>query len=173
MYPQGILSHIEELLAGIFVLQVKERFMKPVTFIVLITLLVLPGCAPSPDSPGANEPATEPAQGDYIPNPSDASLLRGEVFLDSVSLLTLEIYPPQFMLNLKGSLPTPCHHLRIAVSPPDASNKVAVDVYSVTNPDEICAQVLEPFEVNYSLGSYPQGTYSLWVNGEMVAEFQS
>jgi len=147
--------------------------MKPVSFMVLIALLILTGCAPSPDAPTVNEPATAPVQGDYIPNPGDASLLRGEVYLDSVDLLTLESFPLQFTLILKGSLPTPCHKLRIAISPPDAENKILVDIYSLTNPDEICVQMLEPFEVNFPLGSFPSGTYSLWVNGEMAAEIQS
>lgn len=146
--------------------------MKRFSFINLLVILVLSGCAPSPNAPISNEPATEPAQSDYIPNPGDASLLRGDVYLDSSDLLTLESFPVQFMLNLKGNVPTPCHQLRIAVSPPDTSNKVIVDVYSVANPDDVCAQVLEPFDVNFSLGSYAEGKYSLWVNGEMVAEFQ-
>lgn len=146
--------------------------MKRFSFINLLVILVLSGCAPSPNAPISNEPATGPAQSDYIPNPGDASLLRGDVYLDSSDLLTLESFPVQFMLNLKGNVPTPCHQLRIAVSPPDTSNKVIVDVYSVANPDDVCAQVLEPFDVNFSLGSYAEGKYSLWVNGEMVAEFQ-
>ena len=38
---------------------------------------------------------------------------------------------------------------------------------------EICMQVIEPFDVNIPLGSFPAGKYTLWVNGEIVAEFQS
>jgi hypothetical protein len=34
-------------------------------------------------------------------------------------------------------------------------------------------QALAPFEVNYSLGSFPAGKYSLWINGEMTAEFEA
>ena len=77
------------------------------------------------------------------------------------------------MLQLKGELPTPCNKLRIATNPPDTDNKVVVDVYSVVNPAEICIQVLAPFEVAFPLGSYNAGKYSLWVNGEMIAEFQA
>ncbi|MDO8754446.1 MAG: hypothetical protein Q7J80_11170, partial [Anaerolineales bacterium] len=85
----------------------------------------------------------------------------------------LESYPLQFVLALKGSLPTPCHQLRVAVNPPDAGDNVVVAVYSVSIPDEMCVQVLEPFEVNIPLGSFPAGRYTLWVNGEMLTEFQS
>lgn len=150
----------------------------------LFFALALAACAPSggddpvsypapsyPNDGAANQPP--PASDPYAPNPNDALLTRGDAFVDSSDLLTLESYPLQFMLNLKGSLPTPCHQLRVAVNPPDAENKVIVEVYSVYSLDQICAQVLSPFDVNISLGSFPAGAYTLWVNGSKVAEFQS
>ena len=93
--------------------------------------------------------------------------------LNSSELLTLESSPLQFTLALKGSLPTPCNQLRVDVSPPDSENKIIVDVYSVVKADEICAQVVEPFEENVPLGSFPAGHYTLWVNGELVTEFDA
>lgn len=147
--------------------------MKKIILTSILLISILSGCAPSPDSPVSSDSPSRPSQSDYLPSPTDGSLVRGEVHLDSVDLLTLESFPLQFTLVLNGNLPTPCHELRIAVSPPDAENKILVDVYSVTNPDEICTQMLEPFEVNFQLGSLPSGTYSLWVNGKMTAEFQS
>jgi hypothetical protein len=147
--------------------------MKQTTIIALLLAVVLGGCAPSPDSPVTSETPSQPGQSDYLPSPADGSLTRSGVYLGSVDLLTLESFPLQFMLILKGNLPTPCHQLRIAVNPPDTTDKIVVDVYSVANPDDICAQVLESFEVNYPLGSFPAGRYSLWVNGEMAVEFDS
>lgn len=147
--------------------------MKQATFITLLFAIVFCGCVPSPDSPVTSETPSRPMQSDYLPSPADGSLTRGEAYLESAELLTLESYPPQFTLVLKGNLPTPCHRLRIAVAAPDASNKIVVDVYSVSNPGEICVQVLEAFEVNFSLGSYPTGSYSLWVNGKTLAKFDS
>lgn len=114
-----------------------------------------------------------PANENFAPMPSDEGMTRAEVYLDDTELLTLESFPPQFLLNLKGNLPTPCHQLRIAVSAPDAENRVNVEIYSIADPDRVCVQVLAPFEVNYSLGTFPTGAYSLWVNGEKVADFQS
>lgn len=149
--------------------------MKRFKTIILLLAFVIAACAPNaaeqPVSSGA--PPTAPQTDDFIPSPADGGLTRGEVFLASVELLTLESSPLQFNLNLKGNLPTPCHQLRIAVSPPDADNKILADVYSIANPAEICIEVLEPFDVNYSLGSFPAGKYSLWINGEMVAEFDA
>ena len=156
--------------------------MKTKPILIILLILALSACAPvsGDDAVSYPEPSypnpvdsTMPENDNYAPKPEDANFIRSETYVDSSELLTLESFPLQFMLNLKGNLPTPCHQLRIAVSAPDAENKVNVEVYSVSNPDEICVQVLAPFEVNYSLGSFPTGTYSLWVNGTKVADFQS
>lgn len=152
---------------------------------LLLTAVLVAACVPAtgdsavsyPSYPDASypDPATGsmPANENFAPMPADEGMTRAEVYLDDTELLTLESYPLQFMLNLKGNLPNPCHQLRIAVSAPDTENRVNVDVYSIADPDQVCVQVLAPFEVNYSLGSFPAGMYSLWVNGEKVADFQS
>ena len=145
--------------------------MKQILFTLLIAAVVLAACTPATPPNESESPA--PGAGDYTPKPGDSELMRGTVFLDSTDLLTMESYPLQFMLVLKGNLPTPCHALRVAVSKPDAQSKIAVDVYSVTDPDTACIQVLEPFEANVPLGSFPAGNYTVWVNGELVAEFQA
>jgi hypothetical protein len=120
-----------------------------------------------------NETPRSGAPADFLPQPGDAALTRAEAFLETTDLITMESFPLQFSLVLKGSLPTPCHKLRVDVNQPDTSNKVVVDVYSVVDPKTVCAQVLEPFEVNVPLGSFPAGKYQLFVNGEQVAEFDS
>ncbi|HND47081.1 MAG TPA: hypothetical protein PKJ84_15520 [Anaerolineales bacterium] len=153
--------------------------MRRLVITLFLFLFLVSACgAPSPDDPVSNDTVTvhTPAAqetSNYIPSPADGSLTRGEVSLEAKELASLESYPVQFMLQLKGELPTPCHQLRIATNPPDKDHKVLVDVYSVVNPAEICIQVLAPFEIAFPLGSYPEGKYSLWVNGEMVAEFQA
>jgi hypothetical protein len=123
----------------------------------------------SPPPGSATEPAVQSQL--YDPQPGDETLSRGEVFIDSTSLLVLESYPPQFRLSVSGSLPTPCHQLRAVVSAPDASNGIAVDVYSLMDPTALCAQVLQPFTVSISIPTPPQGKYSVTVNGQMVGEF--
>ena len=146
----------------------------------MVIVFTISACMPATNLPTpTNEPTVTTEQpptqqpSDSIPVPADSDLVRGNVFLDSTDLLTLESFPPQFTLVLKGSLPTPCNKLRVAVSPPDPKNKIVVDVYSVTDPNEICAQVVEPFEESFPLGSFPSGHYTLWVNGEQIAEFES
>lgn len=147
--------------------------MKRILFTLMVVLFTITACAPATGQPIATNESPTPQTGDFIPGPADLNLLRGNVFLDSTELLTMESYPLQFALALKGSLSTPCHELRVAVSPPDSQNKIVVDVYSVADPNAICAQVLEPFEENFPLGSFPAGHYTLWVNGERVTEFDS
>lgn len=156
--------------------------MKKISILLVLFVVTFSACVPAngdtavsypnPSYPNTSE-NTLPANENFAPKPEDAGFTRGEVFIEAAQLLTLESSPLQFMLNLKVSLPTPCHELRIAVSPADAENKVNVEVYSIVNPDVVCVQVLAPFEVNYALGSFPAGTYSLWVNGVKVADFQS
>lgn len=151
--------------------------MKRIFIIITIPILVLGACTPAQqprmDDPVNSEPPFPPPGDDFSPTPDDADLIRGQVYLDSTELLTLESFPLQFSLQVTGNLPTPCHQLRVDVSPPDAQNKVMVNVYSVADPEVMCIQVLEPFDTNISLGSFPAGRYTLWVNGEMVADFQS
>jgi len=143
--------------------------------LILITLAILSACtpdqAPRPDDIVTNEDPMVPKTDDTLPRPADSGLTRGAVYLDSVDLLTMESYPLQFSLALTGNLPTPCNKLRVDVNPPDADNKIVVDVYSVSAPDAVCIQMLEPFSANVPLGSFPPGHYTLWVNGEKVAEF--
>ena len=160
--------------------------MKKILITLIIIIFALIACTPATSPPAANEsptatqsdnvstaepPTSRPS--DTAPRPGDSNLARGNVILDSTELLTLESFPPQFALALKGGLPTPCHELRVAISPPDPQNKIIVDVYSVTDPNAICVQVVEPFEENIPLGSFPAGHYTLWVNGEQTAEFDS
>lgn len=149
-----------------------KRILLFTLLIVLLTACTPASAYPNEVYPSANQPATD-GGASYLPQPSDSNLTRAEAFLDSSSLSTLESSPLQFMLTLKGSLPTPCHQLRVAVGQPDASQKINIDVYSVTDPERMCAQVVQPFEVNVPLGSFLMGHYFLFVNGAQVAEFDS
>jgi len=162
--------------------------MKPFVFISFAVILAVSACAPnavplpadsnpsypSPSYPNPPEAPTEsPVAEEPIPQLPIDGLERGAVFLESTDLLKSESLPLQFTLALNGNLPTPCHELRFNVKPPDAENKIMVEVYSVTSPDVICIQVLQPFEENIPLGSFPAGKYTVWVNGNQVAEFDA
>jgi hypothetical protein len=160
---------------------------------LLALFLLLPACAqaglppatptPTPeptDSPLApaypdpNEPVAGPGEGDqgngpdYAPQPGDELLDRASVFVEEFGILTLESFPPQFVLHLTGNLPTPCHELRAVVSEPDKAGSINVELYSLSDPEKLCIQVLSPFETNIHLGSYAEGNYPVTINGEQV-----
>lgn len=154
--------------------------------IVLLLMLIVAACTPPagnaatppPDTavtspPEDNMPTNEPVASPFAPRPGDEQLKRGEVFLDEASLLIRESFPPQIVLVLRGNLPTPCHELRAEITAPDQENNIAVEVYSVVDPDTVCIQVLEPIEEQIELGTFPSGHYSVWVNGQLAGEFDS
>jgi len=132
----------------------------------------------SPDAPATSPPQNgstpmETPDMPFAPKPNDTNLSRGNVFLNESELLIRESFPPQITLSLSGDLPTPCHELRVDVQEPDPENKINVEMYSVVDPDQVCIQVLEPFQASIDLGIFPSEHYTVWVNGEMVGEFDS
>ena len=141
-----------------------------------ILFLILTACADlpatqDPDQPVVNEPGGTPRADPFSPQPGDAALAEGPVYIDTLELLTLESYPLQFVLVLKGNLPSPCHQLRLTVAPPDEAGRIAVRAYSLADPETACIAVLEPFEANLALGSFPPGHYQILINGEPGLEF--
>jgi hypothetical protein len=126
----------------------------------------------STTSPAEGTPAAMPAN-PLAPQPVDGGLERSNAYVDSAQLLTMESMPLQFSLNVKGSLPNPCHNLRATIAAPDAENKIVIDIYSVNDPTAMCTQVIEPFDVNLALGSFAAGHYTVWLNGQKVAEFDA
>jgi len=164
-----------------------ERPVKKISPVLIVLFFMFNACAPATSEPNTDEPVTNesvipietatPQVDKPTPTPTptlvNSNLPHGNVYLDSAELLTQESFPLQFTLLLKGNLPTPCDQLRADVSRPDSENKISVNVYSIAKSDEICAQVLQPFEENFPLGSFPTGHYTLWVNGHLVAEFDA
>ena len=149
-------------------------------FLMLIAVSCVPQSQPTqgPDTtvtspPGDNMSTNEPFTNPFAPQPGDADLTRGNVYINEASLIIRESFPPQVSLTLAGDLPTPCNQLRAEISAPDPENKIRVDVYSVIDPNRICVQVLEPFEESIDLGTFPTGHYTVWVNGEMAGEFDT
>jgi hypothetical protein len=157
----------------------KKRTLGFVAF--WIAALIVSGCArfggpkssePLPATEDPSAPVDSGEASPLDPIPGEEQMSRGEVGISESDVLLLESYPLQVVLALKGTMPTPCHHLRAKVSPPDTQLRIQVEVYSLADPAEICIQVIEEFDVNLPLGSYPDGSYTIWVNGEQVGEFK-
>lgn len=130
----------------------------------------------SPDDAVSATPGPTPADvrgegNPFAPQPGDDQLNRGEVQLNQSEVMIMESFPVQITVHLEGSLPTPCHQLRVSIEGDPGSQEIRLDVYSVVDPDEMCAQVLEPFEANIPLGSFEDQGYTFWVNGEQIGEY--
>ena len=107
-----------------------------------------------------------PVDNPYAPRKADSDLQEQKVYLTSMQVSPLENDPSRFGLLLEGSLPTPCNALRVDIHPAGTDGRIDVRVYSVIDPNEICAQMVVAFKVTVALGTYPAGQYSVWVNGE-------
>lgn len=109
----------------------------------------------------------------FAPQLEDSKLTRGNIFIDESGVMIREGGPPLISVNISGNLPTPCHQLRAEISAPNPEHKISVFVYSVVDPDLICTEVLKPFTESIDLGTFASGHYTVWVNGELVGEFDS
>ncbi len=152
--------------------------MKKLLTALFLAAWLIAACTPSssagPDSPvSSDDPASAPGAPSYDPQPGDDQLTRSNAYVESVEVRLMESFPVQVGLGLKGNLPTPCEQLRIQTAAPDAENQIVLDVYSVAEAGQMCAEVLQPFEANLNLGSFPSGHYTLWINGEMRGEFDT
>ena len=116
-------------------------------------------------------PGNEAPGSPLDPLPGEDQMVRGEVTVSSSELIIKESYPLQVDLAVKGTLPTPCHHLRASIDEPDRENNIHVELYSVVDPNMICAQVIQAYDEKIPLGTYPDGTYSVYLNDELVGEF--
>ena len=112
------------------------------------------------------------ACGGAAPTPVEPAPEPGQVYVDSTEILLMESYPVQVALLVRGHLPTPCHALLSQVGGPDAEGRIMVTLSSEAPPDMVCAQVLEPFEERISLGSYTDGTFTVWLNGEEIGTIE-
>ncbi|MEW6094608.1 MAG: hypothetical protein AB1531_11665 [Chloroflexota bacterium] len=149
--------------------------MKQPLFVSLIIFLLAACTFNSPDVPVTHEPGdpNPPVENPYAPRPGDDALMRGEVYLDLAEILVMESYPVQISLHLAGNLPNPCHELRLVVGEPNSENQIEIEAYSLADPMTICVAMLEPFDINLNLGSFPSGHYIVLVNGEQIGTFDS
>ena len=129
---------------------------------------------PAPGTPGAPAPGMVMTTG-FEPQPSDANLTRAELYLsfDSSQLILMESMPLQVLAMLSGNLPDPCHKLRVAVTAADADNRINLEVYSLVTNTEVCTTVLHPFAATIPLGTYSDGHIRVYVNGELLGEFDA
>lgn len=141
-----------------------------ISFIVLASL-VFSACSPTPTS----IPPVFTGNNPYLPQAADSTMLRGDIRIDSASLVLTKSQPPQVMMNFSYFQPTPCFQLRVEVNQPQAQNRIDINAYALTEKDKACAlmALTTPLEANLNLGSFPKEHYSVWLNDARVDEFDS
>jgi hypothetical protein len=95
----------------------------------------------------------------------------GPVYVDQVELGMLESFPVQVRLILYGTLPNPCAKFGWQVGEPDAQGRIEVQAFSLQETGLACIQVLQPMQETIPLGAFTAGSFSVWLNGEQVADF--
>ncbi len=152
---------------------------------LLIAAALLAACATPPaqtaapsiptQPPTAVSPSLEPAGqtpsplATFAPTGIGGNLKKGSVVIESQAV-AYDAAKNQALLNMSGSLPTPCHKLQSDVAQPTAENRIDVSVYSLVNPNTICTQVIKPFEASVPLGTLTTGKYTVYVNNAKVGE---
>jgi hypothetical protein len=106
------------------------------------------------------------------PGADGAGGVRGPVYVDEAELVILESFPVQVELIIRGALPTPCASLEWHADPPDEDGRILVEAFSLQASDLDCIQVLAELDESLSIGSYTEGSYSVWLNGDLVGEFE-
>jgi hypothetical protein len=98
-------------------------------------------------------------------------MIRGGISVGTSKIIMMESFPVQVTLNVSGMLPTPCNMPRAEVTGPEENNTIYVEMWTLVEPDAVCIQVLQPFEVSIPLGSYESGTYTVILNDKEVGKF--
>ena len=159
--------------------------MKKTVF--LLALLSLSACITAPQQAAPTVPVeftivptlvidetldADEALPSYAPQPGDSALTKARVMTNKVYVPFGDPDTNQILLHISGYLPTPCHELRIIVPAPDANGDVYVEAYALAEADLRCEQqVLRAYDVTVDMGSYPSGSYWVYMNGGQVGNF--
>jgi len=138
----------------------KKSNLYTMGIIMALAAALLAGCAPN-GAPASEGDAAVIIENPYAPQAGDEALERGIVYLDSV-----QWDATGGTLTFNGNLPNPCQELRIDIS--QAGSELAFEVYSVSQADMICAQMLEPFTAVLTLTNLSADAYQIKVNGELI-----
>lgn len=145
--------------------------MKPFRSLwIVLTILFLTTC-------GTDAPQTPVFQGKnpYAPQAGDSDLLAEEVDVQWSRIFTARSQPPQLLVSFTYFPPTTCHKLRVEVSGPNAEQEILLKAYMVAEKAQACAALVleDPLLARINLGSFPEGNYTVLLNGKEIGEFYS
>lgn len=128
---------------------------------------------PGPGQSGTSSQAIPPSG--YEPQPGDESLKRDSVTIamDTSKVIVTASSPAQATVLLTGTMPDPCHTLRVVVTPADSSNTIVIEAYSLYDASQSCVKNVENFSATIPLGSYSSGNYTVNANGGKLGMFQT
>lgn len=123
---------------------------KTVAYLFILLTLVLAACTPvEPDIPTVDPTALPPTVDGSSQEPTGNGQ---QVYVDSLDVLIMESFPVQVSVDVRGHLANPCVMLNgISAEYTPSTNTFTLNPNATTDPDAICAAVLEPFEAFVAL----------------------
>jgi len=99
--------------------------------------------------------------------------VREPVYIGETELSAMLTDSPIISLHITGDLPTACHEFHYEYEGP-ANGRIDVTVYSTISPAATCIQGLHSFDeiVEIPMAGQPGGSYSIFVNGEIVGKIE-
>lgn len=106
------------------------------------------------------------------PPPTPGPIQTDEAIVESIQVQILESYPVQVQAVIRGQLPDACTYIA-SVTQQREGTTFRVRMITARNPNQLCAQVLTPFEqvVRLDVAGLPPGNYEVRVN-DVVTPFQ-
>lgn len=99
-------------------------------------------------------------------------MLEGPVFLEGSQLIEDESEPASYRIKVWGALPTVCHTLQWSITQP-AGGKIEIQLYSMAPAEQICIQVLAPFEAEIPIPQPGAGTWELVLDGKPIGTIEN
>lgn len=113
---------------------------------------------------------------DRLGTPVSVQLPPGQKFpsspvtIDGAQVVEMDGSPSGYGLRITGTMPTPCHELRVEFSDPDDQDQIQVLVYAISDPGQVCIQVIESFDVTIAIDPYNPALNSLGINQDFILE---
>ncbi|HEU0074479.1 MAG TPA: hypothetical protein VFS30_10745 [Dehalococcoidia bacterium] len=122
------------------------------------------------DSPGTGAPAPDATSGTKLPGlPDDRRAVEAPI--DGLEVLTLESFPPQYMLHVQAGLPSGCAE-QYGSEVERVGDVITITVLNTIPADEnvACTAIYGMYEFNMGLGSdFESGeTYTVRVNDQEI-----
>jgi PBP1b-binding outer membrane lipoprotein LpoB len=135
-----------------------DLMKKMVIFSALVIVVLLASCAAAQSAEEA-QVNTVTIENPYAPQAGDEALNQDSTIVENVRW-----DEANQTLTISGSLSTPCNQLRVTVT--QNNEQIDFTVYSVSEKEILCAQMLEPFEAAFKIESFDPQLFRIFINGQ-------